>query len=213
MGCAKLLANDQNQNVRVALAGCITNLSPQLGKQATIDSLLPLLLQLLKDEAPEVRLSVISKLDALNQVVGIDLLLQSLMPSIVELAEDRHWRVRFAIIEYIPLLAQQLGQSLFHEQMGSLCMEWLCDSVYSVREAAILNGRHLLQDAPGGDGGLEGPRAEHPLQRGQDHPGLPRRARGGELGDPADDQAAPAGARGGQRHRRAVLRAAALKAC
>jgi len=93
-----------------------------------------------------VRLSVISKLDALNQVVGIDLLLQSLMPSIVELAEDRHWRVRFAIIEYIPLLAQQLGQTLFHEQMGSLCMEWLCDSVYSVREAAILNMKKLAEE-------------------------------------------------------------------
>jgi len=93
-----------------------------------------------------VRLSVISKLDALNQVVGIDLLLQSLMPSIVELAEDRHWRVRFAIIEYIPLLARQLGQTLFHEQMGSLCMEWLCDSVYSVREAAILNMKKLAEE-------------------------------------------------------------------
>merc|ERR1712178_238562 len=38
------------------------------------------------------------------------------------------------------------GQSLFHEQMGSLCMEWLCDSVYSVREAAILNMKKLAEE-------------------------------------------------------------------
>lgn len=76
-------------------------------------------------------------------VIGIDLLSQSLLPAIVELAEDKQWRVRQAIIEYIPLLAKQLGVAFFDEQLGNLCMSWLGDNVYSIRESATVNLRKL----------------------------------------------------------------------
>ena len=59
----KELANDSSQFVRAALAGVVMELAPQLGKQPTIDHLLPVFLALLKDPFPDVRLNVISKLD------------------------------------------------------------------------------------------------------------------------------------------------------
>ena len=64
---------------------------------------------------------------------------QSLLPAIVELAKDRQWRVRLAIIEYIPLLAKQLGVDFFDGKLSKLCMTWLEDCVYSIREAATKN--------------------------------------------------------------------------
>lgn len=76
-------------------------------------------------------------------VIGIDLLSQSLLPAIVELAEDKQWRVRQAIIEYIPLLANQLGVKFFDEQLSNLCMSWLGDTVFSIREAATVNLKKL----------------------------------------------------------------------
>ena len=76
-------------------------------------------------------------------VIGIEWLSQSLLPAIVELAEDKQWRVRLAIIEHIPLLAQQLGVKFFDEKLGDLCMSWLGDCVYSIREAATQNLRKL----------------------------------------------------------------------
>ena len=78
---------------------------------STIEHLLPLFLNQLKDECPEVRLNIISNLDCVNEVIGIQQLSQSLLPAIVELAEDTKWRVRLAIIEYMPLLA---GMYLFY---------------------------------------------------------------------------------------------------
>jgi len=39
-----------------------------LGKAATVEHLLPLFLQLLRDDIPEVRLAIISKLEHVNQV-------------------------------------------------------------------------------------------------------------------------------------------------
>lgn len=78
-------------------------------------------------------------------VIGIQLLAESLLPAIVELAEDKSWRVRQAIIEYIPLLATQLGRPFFDEQLGNLCMSWLGDTVYSIRESATINLKKLTE--------------------------------------------------------------------
>ncbi|KMZ64988.1 hypothetical protein ZOSMA_33G00170 [Zostera marina] len=128
--CVKDLSTDSSQHVRSSLASVIMGMAPILGKEATIDLLLPILLTLLKDDVPD--------------VIGIDLLSQSLLPAIVELAEDKHWRVRLALIEYIPLLASQLGVDFFDDKLGDLCMQWLEDKVHSIREAAATNLTRLV---------------------------------------------------------------------
>ncbi|KAG6813780.1 hypothetical protein H0H92_007192 [Tricholoma furcatifolium] len=143
--CVRDLSQDSSQHVRAALANQISGLAPLLGNEPTIEHLLPLFLHLLKDDFPEVRLNIISKLETVNAVIGIELLSDSLLPAIVELAEDKSWRVRQAIIEYIPLLANQLGKPFFDEQLGNLCMSWLGDTVYSIREAATVNLKKLTE--------------------------------------------------------------------
>lgn len=164
MPCIRDLSTDASQHVRAALGSQISGLAPLLGKDATIEHLLPLFLQLLKDEFPEVRLNIISKLEVVNggssrsapsllvlylryslAVIGIELLSKALLPAIVELAEDKQWRVRQAIIEYIPLLAKQLGVQFFDDQLANLCMGWLGDPVFSIREAATINLRKLTE--------------------------------------------------------------------
>jgi len=84
-------------------------------------------------------------LDCVNEVIGIQQLSQSLLPAIVELAEDTKWRVRLAIIEYMPLLAGQLGVEFFDEKLNALCMTWLVDHVFAIREAATLNLKKLVE--------------------------------------------------------------------
>lgn len=53
--------------------------------------------------------------------------------------------MRLAIIEYIPLLASQLGVKFFDEKLGTLCMSWLGDTVFSIREAATQNLKKLTE--------------------------------------------------------------------
>ncbi|XP_057244849.1 serine/threonine-protein phosphatase 2A 65 kDa regulatory subunit A alpha isoform-like, partial [Malurus melanocephalus] len=73
----KELVSDANQHVKSALASVIMGLSPILGKDNTVEHLLPLFLAQLKDECPEVRLNIISNLDCVNEVIGIRQLSQS----------------------------------------------------------------------------------------------------------------------------------------
>jgi serine/threonine-protein phosphatase 2A regulatory subunit A len=76
-------------------------------------------------------------------VIGVDRLSQAILPAVMELSEDKQWRVRQAIIEYIPLIATQLGVQFFDDQLGALCMIWLGDTVFSIREAATINLKKL----------------------------------------------------------------------
>jgi len=63
----------------------------------------------------------------------------------VELAEDTKWRVRLAIINYMPLLAGQLGVEFFDEKLSQLCMTWLVDHLFAIREAATVNLKRLVE--------------------------------------------------------------------
>ena len=83
---ANELSQDPQENVRASLASTITELSPILEKQATIDKLLPVFLIMLKDEFPDVRLNIISNLSVVNETIGINLLSTNLLPAITELA-------------------------------------------------------------------------------------------------------------------------------
>ncbi len=68
-----------------------------LHKEAVFQHILPIFLQLLKDEQSDVRLNIISKLDSIHQVIGIELLSQSLLPAIIDLAGDKKWRCRLGV--------------------------------------------------------------------------------------------------------------------
>jgi serine/threonine-protein phosphatase 2A regulatory subunit A len=64
--CVKDMSTDTSQHVRAALAQQISGLAPLLGKDATVEHLLPIFLALLKDEFSEVRLNLIGKLEQVN---------------------------------------------------------------------------------------------------------------------------------------------------
>lgn len=81
---------------------------------------------------------------SLNDVIGINQLSQSLLPAIVELSEDTKWRVRLAILEHMPLLAEQLGRKMFDDKLNELCMKWLVDHVFAIRQAATVTVKKLV---------------------------------------------------------------------
>ena len=85
--CVQALSTDSSQHVRAALGNHISGLAPLLGKEATIDHLLPLFLQLLKDDFPDVRLNIISKLELVNN--GTFAVSRSPLQNLI-VSSDRH---------------------------------------------------------------------------------------------------------------------------
>jgi serine/threonine-protein phosphatase 2A regulatory subunit A len=66
LGPVKELVGDPNPQVRAAFGENLSGLAPILGKEATIEHLLPMFLQMLKDDDSKVRLNIISKLELVN---------------------------------------------------------------------------------------------------------------------------------------------------
>eukprot|EP00730_Choanoeca_flexa_P016955 TRINITY_DN8102_c0_g1_i4.p1 TRINITY_DN8102_c0_g1~~TRINITY_DN8102_c0_g1_i4.p1 ORF type:complete len:617 (+),score=154.63 TRINITY_DN8102_c0_g1_i4:186-2036(+) len=141
------LVADASEHCRAAIATVIMGVSSIVGKANTIEHLLPMFLKLLKDEHSKVRLNVISKLEEVNQVIGLDHLTQALLPAIEELAQNDDWRTRLAIIEYIPVVSKQLGEKFFTRHLLEFATrQWMRDSVFAVRSAAIKNLHSLVAE-------------------------------------------------------------------
>jgi serine/threonine-protein phosphatase 2A regulatory subunit A len=62
----KELVADPNPQVRAAFGENLSGLAPILGKDATIEHLLPMFLHMLKDDDSKVRLNIISRLELVN---------------------------------------------------------------------------------------------------------------------------------------------------
>jgi len=56
--------------------------------------------------------------------------------------------------QLLPLLAAQLGAAFFDDKLSAMCIGWLRDCVYAIREAAITNLRKLI-DVFGVEWGLQ----------------------------------------------------------
>lgn len=139
------MSQDCHVNVKAAVAKAVMDLAPLAGKDFTIEQLLPIFLQQLRDDSTEVRLNIIGNLSSVDSVIGMEQLASSLLPAILELAGDTKWRVRLAIISHIPLLADQLGKEVFEEKLSTLALELLTDKVYAIREAACENIRRIVR--------------------------------------------------------------------
>ena len=110
----------------------------------TLEKVLPVVLQLLRDSESEVRLKLVSNLQKVHDVLGVELLSQSLVPAIVHLADDAKWRVRGAIIDHMPSVAHQLGSNFFDDRLCQSCVRWLDDDVDAIRRKAT---RNLVHDS------------------------------------------------------------------
>lgn len=141
----KSLAKDPCQYTRAAVGSVIMGMTKEVPNSDVLEHLLPVALQLLKDQDAEVRLNIISKLDSVSEVIGMDLLTQSLLPAIYELSADKSWRVRLAIMEHIPQLAKRLSPEFFEDKLCELCTKWLEDQVFTVRFAACTTLSRLVE--------------------------------------------------------------------
>lgn len=136
------LVQDLAPNVRSALAKEVMTLAPSLGQVLTSELLVPLYLELLRDEVVEVRLNVLSQLHVLGPwIASMD---TTILPAVQDLARDLQWRVREAVIRAFPSLASALGPNYFQEHLLVTYLALMTDLVAEVRSAATCVLRDLL---------------------------------------------------------------------
>lgn len=100
---------------------------------------------MLRDESPDVRLGLFKRLEDLNKVIGIENLSQSIVPALQELSSDKNWRVKLTVIDTFPVLAKQLGEQFFNDRLSNICISWINDSVFAIRESCLNNFNELVK--------------------------------------------------------------------
>lgn len=68
--------------MRQALAENLLSICPIIEKGPTTEYVLPIFLELLRDESSDVRLNLFKRLEFLNKVIDIDILQQSIVPAL-----------------------------------------------------------------------------------------------------------------------------------
>ena len=130
----QILKSDGFSYVRSSLASIILSMAPKIGANKTNQFIFPIFLDLVKDEDHDIRMTIIKNLDKLNEVVNIDSFVQGIIPSLVEISDNNNWRVRAQAGEIIPVFARIVNRKLFIESILPICIKWLTDPVYAIRE-------------------------------------------------------------------------------
>ena len=130
----QILKSDGFSYVRSSLASIILSMAPKIGANKTNQFIFPIFLDLVRDEDHDIRMTIIKNLDKLNEVVNIDSFVQGIIPSLVEISDNNNWRVRAQAGEIIPVFARIVNRKLFIESILPICIKWLTDPVYAIRE-------------------------------------------------------------------------------
>ena len=130
----KSLKSDPLPYVRSSLASIILSVAPKIGANKTNEYIFPIFLDLIKDEDHDIRMAIIKNLDKLNEVVNIDNFVQGIIPSLIEISDNNNWRVRCQVEEIVPVFARIVNRKLFLDNKMPICIKWLTDPVYAIRQ-------------------------------------------------------------------------------
>merc|ERR1712078_664393 len=134
------LAMDTCQAVHSALGKAMGPLASKLGRDLTQKVLLPIALDLFKDEYHEARLSIVQQAGVICEVLGMDAVAtsnNSMINALQVLIMDNQWRIRLAVVEQIASLAKQFGVEMFQSKLENDFLSSIDDSVFYVRMRAV----------------------------------------------------------------------------
>jgi len=106
-------------------------------KDMATQKLIPMLVELLKDEHHEVKMGVLSGLQDVAVVIGPELISSGLLMSLSNLMKEPKWRVRFAVVNLVANLAKEFGRDFYTKNVEPIYMLFMVDNTAAVRETGI----------------------------------------------------------------------------
>ena len=86
-----------------------------IGKDQTKEKILPVIIDLLKDDNSEVRLNCILAANSISKVILTEILTRSFVDIVASMTRDSQWSVRMAVIELIGSLSISFGRDTYQK--------------------------------------------------------------------------------------------------
>lgn len=106
-------------------------------KEVITQKIVPMLVELIKDEHHEVKMGVLQGLEAVAVVVGPELFSGALLMSLANLMKEPQWRVRMAVISLAAHISKEFGREFYTKNIETIFMLFLVDTASSVRESGV----------------------------------------------------------------------------
>jgi hypothetical protein len=116
-------------------------------KESVLESGIPILVALLKDENHSIRISVMQQVMELSEIVGVEGTVKYLIPMVEGCLTDKKWRFKLAIAQNIPSFFKTLNYDSHKEFLDKILTTFFKDHNYAVREQTIksvVECRHSL---------------------------------------------------------------------
>ena len=127
-----------NANVRMHLADIVGEMAGVMGGPFTMNNLLSVLDEMLKDDNAEVKLHVAQTMEKLAPVLGPEFTTTRLFSSVLSLAKDcANWRVREAVIKQCAVLGKVMGAEVFVRSLQQTFFMFLKDISHAVRKTGV----------------------------------------------------------------------------
>ena len=141
------LEKDQKNFVKISLSENVFKICPLLDKKQINDYIFPIFSSLITDENLDIRINLINNISQLSKIIDNNILLEKIIPSITEISENKSWRMRNKIINIIPILTTNLfNQQIFMKNIFPLCLNYLTDHVFAIREAGCKLLTNIYKD-------------------------------------------------------------------
>lgn len=131
------LSNDTNIHVRSLYASCLLKCVKNFksNEQFLLESVMPLVTKVLKDENSEVQFSAISEINELLFFKSDDVLMtKCFIPIITEGMNHIKWRFRYTIAEKLRLMINEFTYAKYIEYFFSILMQLFGDHADEIRE-------------------------------------------------------------------------------
>jgi len=122
---------------KAGAASSLCEMANIIGKEYTTQKVIPILMELLKDDNSDVKLNVVSGLVKIANVVREDLLNSQLLSTLGNMTKDGQWRVRMGVFELIAELAIIFGKESYVKHLQPIFMGYLTNTAASVRQMGI----------------------------------------------------------------------------
>jgi hypothetical protein len=116
-----------------------------VGSDFTNTKIVPILMDLSKDDNAEVRLNVINKMKNVYDVVQADLLTPVFLKQLDTLSKDSQWRVRMATIELVGDISVCVSKDTYFAKLHDIFIQFMTNSAAAVRDMGIQKVPLLMQ--------------------------------------------------------------------
>jgi len=120
-----------------------------IGKDYTTSKILPILMDLLKDDNSEVKMNVCNGLQKVAHIIGPDVLSANFITTLTTLTKEAQWRVRMSVFDLVGELSKLFPKEIFQKQLEALFLSYLSNTAASVRETGIKKVKELAEKYKG----------------------------------------------------------------